>query len=59
MPYWILSAISFDSTATLLSRGSILFFLFTVGLSLKLKCLEELVTAIAVMHNVIRAEEKR
>jgi hypothetical protein len=34
-------------------------FLFTAGLSLKLKCLEELVTAIAVIHNVIRAEEKR
>jgi hypothetical protein len=34
-------------------------FLFTAGLSLKLKCLEELVTAIAARHNVIRAEEKR
>jgi hypothetical protein len=33
--------------------------LFTAGLSLKLKCLEELVTAIAVIHNVISAEEKR
>jgi hypothetical protein len=26
---------------------------------LKLKCLEELVTAIPAMHNVIRANEKR
>jgi hypothetical protein len=32
--------------------------LFIAGLSLKLKCLEELVTAIPAMHNVIRAEEK-
>jgi hypothetical protein len=29
--------------------------LFTAGLSLKLKCVEELVTAIAAMHNIIRA----
>ena len=34
-------------------------FLFIAGLSLKLKCVEELVTAIATMHNVVRAEEKR
>jgi hypothetical protein len=59
MLYWTLSPIYFDPTGTLLSRRSIPSFLFIAGLSLKLKCLEELVTAIPAMHNVIRAEEKR
>jgi hypothetical protein len=49
------SPISFDPTGTLLSRRFYSVALFITGLSLKLKCLEESATAIAVMHNVIRA----
>jgi hypothetical protein len=49
------SPISFDPTGTLLSRRFYSVALFITGLSLKLKCLEESATAIAAMHNIIRA----
>jgi hypothetical protein len=49
------SPISFDPTGTLLSRRFYSVALFITGLSLKLKCLEESATAIATMHNIIRA----
>jgi hypothetical protein len=49
------SPISFDPTGTLLSRRFYSVALFITGLSLKLKCLEELATAIAAMHNIIKA----
>jgi hypothetical protein len=49
------SPISFDPTGTLLSRRFYSVALFITGLSLKLKCLEEPATAIAAMHNIIRA----
>ena len=48
------SSISFDPTGTLLSRRFYSVALFITSLSLKLKFLEELVTAIAIMHNIIR-----
>jgi hypothetical protein len=68
MPFWSLAVMHFidvvlDSFSNLFrshkySPLEMLYsvFLFTAGLSLKLKCLEESVTAIAAMHYIIMAE---
>jgi hypothetical protein len=58
MRYWTLSLIYFGPTVTLPLERIHSVFLFTAGLSLKLKCLEELVTVIAAPHNIIKLEEK-
>jgi hypothetical protein len=50
-----LSLITFDPSGTLPLERIYSVFLFTAGLSLKLKWLEELVTALTIMHNIIRA----
>jgi hypothetical protein len=66
MPYWTLSPIYFDPTGTLLSRRSIPSYSSYQALSLsgvkerkREMSIEKLVTAIAIMHNVIGLEKRR
>jgi hypothetical protein len=59
MRYWTLSLIYFSPTVTFPLERIYSVFLFTAGLSLKLKCLEELVTVIAAPHNIINKLEEK
>jgi len=66
MSYWTTSPICFDPADTLLSRSPILSFSSQQALSLsgvkerkREMSIEKLVTAIAIMHNVIGLEKRR